>query len=77
MKRQTLNIETIKQEEVQGFEEHKGIMLEALKEYRNSYIENIHPIDEYNEEHKVKVSKIDEAIKFLERKTKKQKELEN
>ena len=48
-------------------DKHKDIIIEALKEYRNSYIENIHPMDEYAEEHKVKVSKIDEAITYLEK----------
>ena len=44
---------------------------------RIELFKGVYEIDEYDEEHRVKVSKIDEAIKFLERKTKKQKELEN
>lgn len=47
-------------------EQYKEIILESLKEYRRSYIDNIHPMDEYDEAHEKKVNNIDEAIKYLE-----------
>jgi len=54
-------------ESTNTFDEHRGIIIEALKEYRTWYIDQIHPMDDYSESDKVKVSKIDEAIKYLEK----------
>jgi hypothetical protein len=48
---------------------HKKIILEGLKEYRSSYIENIHPVDEYDKKIVRKVKEIDQAIKDLETET--------
>ena len=67
MNKQPLDIETIKKEEVQGLSEHKEIMIEALKDYRTWYIDQIHPMDNPSESDKVKVSKIDNSIKYLKR----------
>ena len=67
MNRQSLNIETIKKEEVQGLNEHKEIMLESLKNYRTGYIDKIHPMDDPSESDKVQASKIDNAINNLEK----------
>ena len=67
MNRQSLNIETIKKEKVQGLNEHKENMLESLIDYRTGYIDQIHPMDDPSESDKVKVSKIDNAIKYKEK----------
>ncbi len=67
MNRQSLDIETIKKEEVQGLNEHKENMLESIKDYRTWYIDQIHLMDDPSESYKVKVSKIDNAIKYLEK----------
>jgi len=48
-------------------DEHRNIIIEALKEYRTWYIDQIHPMDDCSESDKVKVSKIDEAITYLEK----------
>jgi len=45
---------------------HKEIILEALKGYRQSYIDNIHPMDENDETNAIKVNTIDKAIESLE-----------
>ncbi len=67
MNRQSLDIETIKKEEVQGLNEHKENMLESIKDYRTWYIDQIHLMDDPSESYKVKVSKIDNTIKYLEK----------
>jgi len=54
MNRQSLDIETIKKEN----------MLESIKDYRTGYIDQIHPMDDPSESDKVNVSKIDSAIKY-------------
>ena len=67
MNRQSLDIETIKKEKVQNLNEHKENMLESIKDYRTWYIDQIHLMDDPSESDKVKVSKIDNAIKYLEK----------
>ena len=67
MNRQSLDIETIKKEEVQGLNEHKKNMLESIKDYRTWYIDQIHLMDDPSESDKVKASKIDNAINNLEK----------
>ena len=67
MNKQPLDIETIKKEEVQGLNEHKENMLESIKDYRTWYIDQIHLMDDPSESYKVKVSKIDNTIKYLEK----------
>ena len=65
MNRQSLDIETIKKEEVQGLNEHKENMLESIKDYRTWYIDQIHLMDDPSESDKVNVSNIDSTIKYL------------
>ena len=67
MNRQSLDIETIKKEKVQNLNEHKENMLESIKDYRTWYIDQIHLMDDPSESYKVKVSKIDNTIKYLEK----------